>query len=100
MESAIYCGMESAQGAGWNHGNAVYGIKPQVLYSIRASRNAMRDFVGVPYNARGALITYQACGLDKKIREDFFSDFLAGVARFELASEGVKVLCLTAWRYP
>ena len=25
---------------------------------------------------------------------------LAGVARFELASEGVKVLCLTAWRYP
>jgi hypothetical protein len=58
--------MESAQGAGWNHGNAVYGIKPQELYSIRASRNAMRDFVGVPYNARGALIPYQACGLDNK----------------------------------
>ena len=66
MESATCCGMESAQGAGWNHGNAVYGIKPQELYSIRASRNAMRDFVGVPYNARGALIPYQACGLDNK----------------------------------
>ena len=66
MESATCCGMESAQGAGWNHGNAVYGIKPQELYSIRASRNAMRDFVAIPYNARGALIPYQACGLNKK----------------------------------
>ena len=66
MESAIYCGMESDQGAGWNHGNAVYGIKPQKLDSVRASRNSMRDFVGVPYNARGALIPYQACGLDNK----------------------------------
>ena len=68
MESATCCGMESAQGAGWNHGNAVYGIKPQELYSIRASRNAMRDFVGVPYNARSTLIPYQACGLDNKKR--------------------------------
>ena len=25
---------------------------------------------------------------------------LAGVARFELTNEGVKVPCLTAWRYP
>ena len=25
---------------------------------------------------------------------------LAGVARFELTNKGVKVLCLTAWRYP
>ena len=66
MESAIYCGMESDQSSEWNHGNAVYGIKPQELYSIRASRNAMRDFVGVSYNARGALIPYQACGLDNK----------------------------------
>ena len=69
MESATCCGMESAQGAGWNHGNAVYGIKPQELYSIRASRNAMRDFVGVPYNARCALIPYQTCGLDKQKKE-------------------------------
>ena len=29
MKSAIYCGMESEQSSGWNHGNAVYGIKPQ-----------------------------------------------------------------------
>ena len=58
--------MESDQRSEWNHGNAVYGIKPQELYSIRASRNAMRDFVGVPYNARGALIPYQTCGLDNK----------------------------------
>ena len=25
---------------------------------------------------------------------------MAGVARFELTNEGVKVPCLTAWRYP
>ena len=66
MKSATCCGMESDQRSEWNHGNAVYGIKPQELYSIRASRNAMRDFVGIPYNARGALIPYQACGLDKQ----------------------------------
>ena len=48
MESAIYCGMESDQRSEWNRGNAVYGIKPQELYSIRASRNAMRDFVAIP----------------------------------------------------
>ena len=29
MESAIYCSMESGQRSEWNHGNAVYGIKPQ-----------------------------------------------------------------------
>ena len=35
----------------------------------RPARDAMRDFVAIPYNARGALITYQASfvGLDKKI---------------------------------
>ena len=66
MESATCCGMESDQRSEWNHGNAVYGIKPQELYSIRASRNAMRDFVAIPYNTRGALIPYQACGLDNK----------------------------------
>ena len=31
-------------------------------------------------------------------KEWFF--LLAGVARFELTNEGVKVPCLTAWRYP
>ena len=32
-------------------------------------RDAMRDFVAITYNARGALITYQASfvGLDKKL---------------------------------
>ena len=76
MESAIYCGMESDHRSEWNHGNAVYGIKPQELYSIRASRNAMRGFVAISYNARSALIPYQACGLDKKIRKQMLSDFL------------------------
>ena len=39
--------MESDQRSEWNHGNAVYSIKQQELYSIRASRNALRDFVGL-----------------------------------------------------
>ena len=43
--------MESACKAEWNHGNAVYGIKPQEIVFIRASRDAMRDFVAIPYNA-------------------------------------------------
>ena len=30
LTPATCCGMESAQGAEWNHGNAVYSIKPQV----------------------------------------------------------------------
>ena len=72
MESATCCGMESDQRSEWNHGNAVYGIKPQELYSIRASRNAMRDFVAIPYNTRGALIPYQACGWDKKILQKMY----------------------------
>ena len=52
MESAIYCGMEPDQRSEWNHGNAVYGIKPQGLYFIRASRDSMLDCVAIPYNAR------------------------------------------------
>ena len=27
-------------------------------------------------------------------------DFLAGMARFELTGDGVKVRCLTAWLHP
>ena len=37
--------------------------------------------------------TKQTCHEDRSV-------LLAGVARFELTNEGVKVPCLTAWRYP
>ena len=43
---------------------------------------------------------YQACGLDKKKASLATCFFLAGVAGFEPTNKGVKVLCLTAWRYP
>ena len=36
----------------------------------------------------------------KKTNREGWSFLLAGVARFELTNEGVKVPCLTAWRYP
>jgi hypothetical protein len=52
--------MESDQRSEWNHGNAVYGIKLQGVCFIRASRDSMRDYIAIPYNARGALIPYQA----------------------------------------
>ena len=42
MESTTCCGMESDQRSEWNHGNAVYGIKPQEIYSIRASRDSIQ----------------------------------------------------------
>ena len=56
MESALYCGMESAQGAGWNHGNAVYGIKQQEDARWRV----------MICTALCAAMIYQACGLDKQ----------------------------------
>ena len=37
---------------------------------------------------------------NKKMRHEGAFFLLAGVARFELTNKGVKVLCLTAWRYP
>ena len=36
----------------------------------------------------------------KQTNHKGWSVLLAGVARFELTNEGVKVPCLTAWRYP
>ena len=44
-------------------------------------RDAIRDFVAITYNARGALITYQASfvGLDKKFRKHQLSEFFGGV---------------------
>ena len=53
MESAIYCGMESAQGAGWNHGNAVYGIKPKERYTqARDAMPSQSDGFHAPHFAR------------------------------------------------
>ena len=42
---------------------------------IRALRDAMRDFVAIPYNARGALITCQSFGLDKKRTKHLLRSF-------------------------
>ena len=39
LTSATCCGMESAQRAEWNHGNAVYGINPKERYTL--ARDAM-----------------------------------------------------------
>ena len=52
MESAASCGMESDDRSECNQGKALHGIKPQELCFIRASRDAMRDFVAITYNAK------------------------------------------------
>ena len=81
----------------WNHGNAAYGIKPQELYSIRASHNAMRDFVAIPYNVRGALIACQAWDLETK------KELLVDKSSFFVGGEGeIRTLepLLTVTRFP
>ena len=61
--------MESSRSDAWNQSEGERAL-------IRASRDAMRDFVAIPYYARGALMPYQSFGLDKKIprnkSEEFF----------------------------
>ena len=42
----------------------------------------------------------QAYPTTKRATREEWLFLLAGVARFELTNEGVKVPCLTAWRYP
>ena len=48
------------------------------IYTL--ARDAIRDYVAITYNARGALITYQASfvGLDKKFRKHRLSEFFGG----------------------
>ena len=50
----------------------------QITYTL--ARDAIRDFVAITYNARSALITYQASfvGLDKKFRKHLLSEFFGG----------------------
>ena len=44
--------MALARSAAWNHHEVMHGIKPQDTNFIRALRDAMRDFVAIPYNAK------------------------------------------------
>ena len=63
------------------------------------ARDAIRDSVAITYNARGALITYQASfvGLDKKFRKLMLSEFFGGATQNRTGDKGVADLCLTAW---
>ena len=74
----IACNRGNCKDFAENHADGVYGIatkermessRSDVWHQsegeralIRASRDAMRDFVGVPYNAWGALMPYQSFG--------------------------------------
>ena len=72
MESAIYCGMEADQRSGWNHGNAVYGIKPQVRCTLARDEIQGRNAPLMIYEciSRRRRVVHsmicQVCDLDKK----------------------------------
>ena len=76
MESAIYYGMESDQRSEWNHGNAVYGIKPQVDARWRVMICKDGEPPLMICTALRAAMICQACGLDKKILVPKNEDFL------------------------
>ena len=53
------------------------------------------------YTARCAVMIYQACGLDKKIRQvETCRIFWLGHRDSNPGNDGVRVRCLTAWRCP
>ena len=69
---------------------------------ITASSRITEQNVNLQHSAVGFVLS-QISGLrpsTKQTTRKEWSVLLAGVARFELTNEGVKVPCLTAWRYP
>ena len=86
--------MESSRSDVWNQSEG----------KCTLARDAMRDFVAIPYNARGALMPYQSFGLDKKIprtcSEEFFSrgyekDIFRGLPQgFELQRYAYEVILI------
>ena len=94
MESATCCGMESDRSSEWNHGNAVYGIKPQERCTLARDeiqgRNAPLMIYECISRHRRVIhsMIYQACGLDKKILVPKNEDFLAGALGLEPRTNG------------
>ena len=77
----------------------IFGVPPQMKLNpppltLRSKISSRSDFIH-----DSGFIPTQADLVEKStcLRKCLF---LAGVARFELTNEGVKVPCLTAWRYP
>ena len=96
MKSAVG-GMSSARKGCMESTRSVVCYQADEPYTPR--RDAIRDSVAITYNARGALITYQASfvGLDKKFRKQKLSEFFGGATRNRTGDEGFADLCLTAW---
>ena len=94
--------MESSRSDVWHQSEGERAL-------IRASRDAIRDFVTIPYNARGALMPYKSFGLDKKrtkrllrsfkgYEKDIFREFHYG---FELKRIlGIFLICNKLLAHP
>ena len=94
----------------WNWHAVPYGINTECCMesSRRGTRNTAWRLIPYADEPRCHTVrrahwfhTKPAAWITKKeLLQDKSSFLLAGVARFELTNEGVKVPCLTAWRYP
>ena len=100
LTSATCCGMESAQGAGWNHGNAVYGIKPQERYSPKGADGIQgRNAPLMIYAALRASMICQAYGLDKQKRCVISRCCLLVKLEFVLLFSAYNNVCVIGFNY-
>ena len=81
-------------------GSKVFAVGEYIL-TLRLASELADLWVGyVNLRTQGVLSSNQSVPNNKRDQPRGWSLLLAGVARFELTNEGVKVPCLTAWRYP
>ena len=91
-------GMSSARKGCMESTRSVVCYQADEPYTL--ARDAIRDSVAITYNARGALITYQASfvGLDKKLSNPIgLLNFLEAPIGIGPMNKGFADLCLTAW---
>ena len=76
-------------------------VKPMLCKYLRSSLKTVRRTVFPPGGvALSSNLSLTASQVKQKEQAETCSFCLAGVERFELPSDGVRVRSLTAWRYP
>ena len=76
-------------------------FKPMLCKYLRSSLKTVRRTVFSPGGvALSSNLSLTASQVKQKEQAEACSFCLAGVERFELPDDGVRVRCLTAWRYP
>ena len=76
-------------------------FKPMLCKYLRSSLKTVRRTVFPPYGvALSSNLSLTASQVKQKEQAEACSFCLAGVERFELPDDGVRVRSLTAWRHP